>query len=283
MSFYHLPNPYNPGYALPDYVKAEPPGRGTFTTAWLPRGFISDVVPDFLAQPEGPLAKHTLAKPSLAKPSLKGHSLSGSSLGGSSLGNSTPDEGAAIFVNYGQSTAKKILKILDAVPVKDRPGVLRQALDKIDPGLWPQVAGATSSRAALQRSLASALASGVVGEIIRLGKGDKPKTGQIKNASKKPSSLGGVFSSISGAVSGIVGAVSSATCTLAQSPATGVAAGVYSGQPQTGMAGASVASQLCSTGQQGGMMPYYPYQQQTSWLPYLLLGGGALALILVLK
>jgi len=51
MSFYHLPNPWNPGYAIPDYVMAEPPERGTFTTKWLPRGTISQVVPDFLAKP----------------------------------------------------------------------------------------------------------------------------------------------------------------------------------------------------------------------------------------
>ena len=53
MSFYHQPHPWNPGYAIPKYVLAEPPGRGTFTTKWLPRGTISDVVPDFLAEPVG--------------------------------------------------------------------------------------------------------------------------------------------------------------------------------------------------------------------------------------
>jgi hypothetical protein len=51
VSFYHLPNPYNPGYAIPDYVMAEPPERGTFTTQWLPRGTIPTLVPDFLAKP----------------------------------------------------------------------------------------------------------------------------------------------------------------------------------------------------------------------------------------
>ncbi len=52
MSFYHLPNPWNPHYAIPDYVMAEPPGRGTFTTAWLPRRTISELVPDFIAKPD---------------------------------------------------------------------------------------------------------------------------------------------------------------------------------------------------------------------------------------
>lgn len=51
MSFYHLPNPWDPHYAIPDYVMAEPPGRGTFTTQWMPRGTIPELVPDFLAKP----------------------------------------------------------------------------------------------------------------------------------------------------------------------------------------------------------------------------------------
>lgn len=51
MAFYHLPNPYDPHYAIPEYVLAEPPGRGTFTTKWLPRGTIPNVVPDAFAKP----------------------------------------------------------------------------------------------------------------------------------------------------------------------------------------------------------------------------------------
>lgn len=53
MPFYHQPHPWNPGYAIPKYVLAEPPGRGTFTTKWLPRRTISNVVPDYLAKPTG--------------------------------------------------------------------------------------------------------------------------------------------------------------------------------------------------------------------------------------
>lgn len=51
MAFYQLPNPYDPHYAIPEYVMAEPPGRGTFTTKWLPRGTIYDLVPDSFAKP----------------------------------------------------------------------------------------------------------------------------------------------------------------------------------------------------------------------------------------
>ena len=51
MPFYHEPHPWNPGYAIPRYVLAEPPGRGTFTTEGLPRRTISEIRPDYLAKP----------------------------------------------------------------------------------------------------------------------------------------------------------------------------------------------------------------------------------------
>lgn len=279
MSFYHLPNPYNPGYALPEYVKAEPPGRGTFTTAWLPRGTISELVPDYLAQPEGKKPAHTLTKTSLSGSSLTGSSLTGNSLAGSSLGNDAT--GAAVFDNYGKKTAASIMKILATVPAKDRSTALKTALNKIDRGLWPQVAHA-KSRAALQRSLAKALSAGVAKEIVSLGKGKRPK-GQL---AQKPLS-GSILGSITGVVSKITGAVGSATCQLANSPtlslAAGAAAASQGSSPNTGMMGASAAQQLCMSGQQPGMYPGYYGQQQTPWLPILLVGGGALALIMVLK
>lgn len=54
MSLYNLPRPWNSGYAIPRYVLAEPPERGTFTTAQLPRGTISEVIPNYLAVPNLP-------------------------------------------------------------------------------------------------------------------------------------------------------------------------------------------------------------------------------------
>jgi hypothetical protein len=92
MSFYHLPNPWNPNYAIPDYVMAEPPGRGTFTTKWLPRGTIPDLIPDFLAKPGqkilgrgdaglGSLGGNTLEGNSLAENSLARNCFAGNTLG----------------------------------------------------------------------------------------------------------------------------------------------------------------------------------------------------------
>lgn len=91
MSFYNLPNPYNPGYAIPEYVMAEPPERGTFTTAWLPRGTISTVVPDFLVKQQG---KRLLGRNNADLGSLACSSLSGSTLRGSSLGDDAANAAA---------------------------------------------------------------------------------------------------------------------------------------------------------------------------------------------
>lgn len=94
MSFYHLPHPWDPKYAIPRYVMAEPPERGTYTTQWLPRGTISEVLPDYYAKRVGSkiLGRTDAQLGSLAGSSLAGScfgggdSLAGSTLEGSSLG-----------------------------------------------------------------------------------------------------------------------------------------------------------------------------------------------------
>jgi len=91
--FYNMPPSWNPGYAIPDYVMAEPPGRGTFTTKWLPRGSISTLDPSFVADPgKRLLGRNDAGLGSLgdvtigAASSLAGHTLEGNSLAGDSLG-----------------------------------------------------------------------------------------------------------------------------------------------------------------------------------------------------
>lgn len=90
--FYNLPPSWNPGYAIPEYVMAEPPGRGTFTTKWLPRGSISTLDPSFVADPGKRLLGRTDAGlGSLGDATVGGDStLSGSSLGGGRVYNLEP-------------------------------------------------------------------------------------------------------------------------------------------------------------------------------------------------
>jgi hypothetical protein len=102
MSFYQLPNPWNPGYVIPEYVMAEPPERGTFTTQWLPRGTISTLTPDFLVKPGRRLLGRTDTNlGSLSGNTLCGNTLRGNTLCGSTLGDDFTDKAAALMTNAG--------------------------------------------------------------------------------------------------------------------------------------------------------------------------------------
>ncbi len=86
MTFLPRRHPWNPGYAVPKYVLAEPPERGTFTTQWLPRGTIPEIIPNYLAQRLGLARVGSLSGSSLSTSSLAGHAFKGNSLAGDSLG-----------------------------------------------------------------------------------------------------------------------------------------------------------------------------------------------------
>ena len=203
MSFYHLPNPWDPHYAIPRYVLAEPPERGTFTTQWLPRGTIPQVVPDFLAVPQR--RGSTLAKPTLAEHSLKGSSLHGSSLHGDSLGASRYEleplgATAASFPRYGQKVARDLVRRMQALPAKDRANVMRRtlaAIDKTLPARAEKFANEARARgvpvkAALETGIARALSQGAVAEIAALGRRGRlsPQSGSLRGLGRAPTSLG---------------------------------------------------------------------------------------------
>lgn len=196
MSFYHLPNPWDPGYAIPEYVMAEPPGRGTFTTKWMPRGTIPTLVPDFLAKPGqkllgrddadlaglGSLGESSLAGPTLRGSTLARHSLRGDSLGArvytlEPLGATGGDPIGA----YGQKAAAYILSTVGRVPASQRKAALRALLDAVDPGLWAVVdaraaeaaARGLDAKAALAQGLARSFSEGMAKELIAIGRGQK--------------------------------------------------------------------------------------------------------------
>lgn len=98
--FYNFPPSWNPGFDIPEYVMAEPPGRGTFTTKWLPRRTISSLEPSFVADPgKKLLGRNDAGLGSLAGVSIGGSSLAGSSITGSSLaGHSLQEDlGAEVY------------------------------------------------------------------------------------------------------------------------------------------------------------------------------------------
>jgi hypothetical protein len=212
MSFYHLPHPWNPGYAIPKYVLAEPLGRGTFTTKWLPRGTISQLSPDFLAKPAagqpGELRRSYKAEPMgrklLGRADVQLGSLGADTLGAGAaeiynlepLGRATRATGTIDVSRpgfagdpikaYGERASEWIMGTIDEVDRPDRKIALRGLLDGIDPTLWTTVekratkykGKGMSAKRALKKALAVSMANGMVAELVKAG-----ETGRLQKVS----------------------------------------------------------------------------------------------------
>ena len=179
-NYYGLPPAWNPGFEIPDYVMAEPPGRGVFTTAWLPRGTISGLVPEFSAVDVGR--------------EITGRDDAGlGSLGDDTLGAGVGNARTHPIAGYGQKAASYLMHSIRSVPAAQRQAALRAVLDAIDPALWGQIerrakefraAGGTPQQA-LTDALAISLSAGMLGDLVAAGKrrarGDRrvPKTGHM--------------------------------------------------------------------------------------------------------
>lgn len=278
-----LPKVPKAGYAVPRYVQKEVPGMGTFTTAWLPRGSVSQLPPD-----------------SLAPHSLSGTSLSGSSLGGSSLGDAMTSNPMA---KWASESASAIMIALNRQPVAERTKFLKTLLGEIDGRLYTRAMSAQranikagmSSSAALRQALETTLATGLTQEFIRLGQGAQMPLGgfldKVKKYTNKVLPYTNPLSAQAAIVSGASGAkdlakkIGSAACKAANNKFAGAAAAgvsaAYGAPPQAGMTGVAVAQQLCTE----PPPPPTPgiFQTGPSWLVPVALGGGALLLVLALR
>lgn len=162
-NFYNLPPSWNPGFEIPDYVMAEPPGRGVFVTSWLPRGTISQVIPDFApverARKVGALG-----------------SLGDDTLGAQQTFQALNANGDPI-AGYGQKAASWIMHSIQRVPQDQRPAALQALFNAIDPGLWRAVEGKAKdlraqgldAKAALQQAIAQSMTQGMVRELKQTG------------------------------------------------------------------------------------------------------------------
>ncbi len=176
MSFYQLPHPWDPGYAIPKYVMGEPPERGVFVTQWMPRGTIPTLVPDYLAKPGekilgradadlGSLSGSCLGGSTLGGSTLAGHTLRGHSLGATEyqlvptgLGGTG---GRADYNAFGQKAANRMIAAVKALPPDRRSGALTAAMQKIDPSLPARCQKYTNEAAARGAAPAAALKQGL--------------------------------------------------------------------------------------------------------------------------
>ncbi len=187
MSFYRLPRPWNPGYAIPRYVMAEPPEQGVFVTDWLPRGTISQLIPNYMATPGlRPRGAPSDDLGSLGGSSLRGSTLSGDTLGarrytlkplGASPYTSSSGGSPPTISTYGQRAAKVMIAGVSRLPPGQRAAAMRDAMVKIDPTLPARAEKHTMEARkrglapgpALEQGIATAMTTGVVGELAKIG------------------------------------------------------------------------------------------------------------------
>lgn len=167
-NFYGLPPSWNPGYEIPDYVMAEPPGRGTFTTSWLPRGTISGLVPEFQAVKTAQriLGRNDAGLGSLGDDTLGVQTSRASSRAGDPI------------AAYGQKAASWLMHSIKSVPSEHRTAALRAVLDALDPSLWGTIeqrasslrASGMNAKDALQQAMAQSMSAGMLGEMVAAGR-----------------------------------------------------------------------------------------------------------------
>lgn len=300
MAQFRIQHPYDPGFALPPNVIAEPPGRGTLTTLPLPRRTFDDPVPGWdggygnqpsyvRAEPIGRGAAYTM--PDMRR-TIPLHVPS-------ELGDDASDALRA----YGYRAADAILSAVPELPRNQRALGLEALFHAIDPSLLARVTARMQAGQAPRDAVAKAMAEGFGREIMRLGRSGRPSSLGYYGG---PQAMAGLWDSIKGAFSKVGSGIKTAgkttyswggkvlttvggiACGVAGSSAGpaiggGVAAG-FGAPPQVGVAGTQVAANLCPKGQVPIGPPIAPPPMFPPWLLPVAIGGvGVVAVILLTK
>lgn len=210
MSFYNLPGGWNPGYAIPEYIQAEVPGRGTMTTKWLPRGTISTLYPDVLMQPELKVKALGAAERFLLTPIQQKSAWT-------TVGD--VEKSTNPFAQGSQQIADYLVDELKTVPAPFRKIALKATLDAVNPSLFP-AAGALAKKyksegmpanAALKRALGEQITKGFIKELSKAGrtgkielKGQLGLSAYVNHANAE--ALGNIFGRIGGGIADVAGA-----------------------------------------------------------------------------
>ena len=311
-------HPWNPGFALPQHVEDEPPGRGSLVSKQIRRrhydlpadwnwtgGYAVPeyVMNDMVGQDRGGSYGTRRKEIDFQVPS--------------SLGNDIPSSSDPI-TQFGQKAADHLLSTLSSVPTDLRTASLNAFLDELEPGLSSKVA-AMAKKMSLRDAMAKGMSEGLVQELVSLGKGKVPKPKSLMGlgcySDRHESALDGFWSTVKSVVTapykGIkyvgekivsgVKTVASTTlnwaksglskvddlvCAVVSSPtgqAAAMAAAGATGGPaaaQAGAAGAQIGAQLCN--KQQPSPPSFLPAGTPSWVVPAAIGGGVLVLALVL-
>lgn len=306
MAQYRTRNPYDPRFALPANIMAEPPGRGAMVTAQLPRKTIGSM-------PRDASYSSGYAVPNYIADEVPGRGAATTRMLPRGWPKSLGDDEAS--VGAGQQIANWITATISQVPASMRPYALRAALDRVEPGLYNEVVRRSKALTkqgvptgeATRAAIASATSEGVVKEMVRLGRQapgamdglwDSIKSGVKKAgswlshpenaiAALNPLTLQAKLAASPEAqqwAGKAVKEIGKAACAFAKSPAAPAAAGAagtaFGAPPQAGAIGANIAAQACAGGQPasaagGGIM-------SSSWVVPVAIGGAGLVAILLL-
>ena len=299
--FYRLPHPWDPGYAIPDYVRAEPPGRGVHFTKYLPRKTIDTLVPEYLGDVDGRVVPGSDSDP---------------------------------IAMFGKLASSHIMGTIYQLPPAVRKGALKSLFTAIDPKLWRRVASkaarlqrtrAMDPAVALEKAIASSMSMGLLEEFVRAGRkgrtpplqslsglgayGDAARTvvlhgyleelgglGKwLKNVAKAPGRILGGIAGGAGAAGGkayswgksAIDKIGDLACGVAKNPigqvAAGAGAGAMGAPPQVGVAGAQIVGGMCKGDKVAPGQQVAPPSGMPGWVLPAAIGGGALMLVLVLK
>ncbi|MHC4175886.1 MAG: hypothetical protein ACYSWU_00155 [Planctomycetota bacterium] len=185
--FFRKPHPWDGQYAIPDYVMAEPPGRGTATTKYRRRKSIDNP------------AIPTPWQPGYAYPNYVGQEPIGRGVHRTKyyprksidvlvpkyLGDDEPGavQGKDPIANFGQQVASRIMSSIRQLPVEERKPALKAVFDQLDPKLWGRVAAqgrkferqGLPPKHALHQAIAASTSMGLLEEFIRAG-----QTGRVE-------------------------------------------------------------------------------------------------------
>jgi hypothetical protein len=280
------------GYSLPAYVRNEPVGSQAGTTPWTPRGTVMSMSSIKTGLPWKSSA-HTLDSNGLG-------ALGATAVGTATIGGNDP------IAEYGKKAAVVVAQTISSVPVGQRENNMRKLLDEVDKGLYTNYIKQRKkfenmgqpAPAARQNALAAAFSGGITKEFMKLGKGRKrpePGTGMgavslgalmgFEAQASNYQDLGGILSRLSNGLKKL-GGLACDVSTNPIAPLAAGAAGAYYGGAQgasTAIAGVGVAAAACSASDGPGPMYPAPAQGMPGWALPAILGGGALALILILK
>jgi hypothetical protein len=132
------PTGWTGGYALPSYLEHEPSGRGAIGTEWLQRKYTDQLVPGSLGSlghDYGPDAPLALTLPQEV------YAFDGYTASGDAPATVAPGSARDPYRQYGQRVSELIMGTINEVPAEFRQIALSSLLNELQPGLFDTVTG----------------------------------------------------------------------------------------------------------------------------------------------